>query len=230
MRAGAQPNSPFRPPLWRDRWQAGLALAASLEPWRGRPETVLVALPRGGVPVAAAVSETLALPVATWAVRKLAHPAAPEYAVGALAPLDVVLWDQEAVRRCGLSADQQQLLLASQQQELQRRQRLFDDPAPAQLRGRHLLVIDDGIATGLTVRAALHSLRLTQPASLLLAVPVVDRRVVPALQPLVDQLVPLAVVDRLRAVGEWFDHFEQLTDRQVLELLDQHGRIRQALP
>jgi putative phosphoribosyl transferase len=175
--------------------------------------------------VAAAMAGVLALPVATWAVRKLSHPAAPEYAIGALAPLDVELWDGSAVQRFGLTPAQQQLLLEHERQELGRRQQLFGDPDPALLRGRHLLVIDDGIATGFTVRAALTSLRQTQPASLVLAVPVVDQRVVPRLQALVDELVPLAVVDHLRAVGEWFSHFEQLSDQQVLDLLAQHGRV-----
>ena len=202
-----------------------MALAELLRGWRGHTNAVLVALPRGGVPVAAAMAGVLGLPVATWAVRKLSLPAAPEYAIGALAPLDVVLWDASAVQGFGLTPAQQQLLLEHERQELGRRQQLFGDPDPALLRGRHLLVVDDGIATGFTVRAALTSLRQTQPASLVLAVPVVDQRVVPRLQALVDELVPLAVVDHLRAVGEWFSHFEQLSDQQVLDLLAQHGRV-----
>ncbi len=183
-----------------------------------------MALPRGGVSVAAALAETLELPLTTWAVRKLAHPAAPEFAIGAMAPLEVVLWDEAAVRACGLTQDQQDQLLEQQRRELRRRQSCFGDPSPEQLQGRHLLVVDDGIATGFTVRAALESLRRCRPASLRLAVPVVDRRVVPLLEPLVEELVALAVVDHLRAVGEWFAHFEQLSDQQVLALLAQHGR------
>lgn len=175
--------------------------------------------------MAAALAELLDLPLTTWAVRKLAHPAAPEFAIGAIAPLDVVLWDEAAVHACGLSPDQRAQLLSQQRQELQRRQACFGDPAPEQLQGRHLLVVDDGIATGFTVRAALQSLRRCQPASLRLVVPVLDRRVLPLLEPLVEELVALAVVDHLRAVGEWFAHFEQLSDQQVLALLAQHGRI-----
>lgn len=201
-----------------------------LQGWQARRDALLLGLPRGGVAVAAAVADQLQLQLATWAVRKLTHPTAPEYAIGALAPLGVVLWDQEAVRRFSLSPDQQQRLVEAQLLELERRQQLYGDPSAASLRGRHLLVIDDGIATGLTVRAALTSLRRTDPASLVLAVPVVDHRVVPLLQPLVDELVALAVVDHLRAVGEWFGHFEQLRDQQVLALLAQHGRIRADLP
>lgn len=202
-----------------------MELARALPAWRNHPGAVLVALPRGGVPVAAAIADQLHLPMATWSVRKLAHPAAPEYAIGALAALDVVLWDEAAVRQCGLTPGARQQLLDEQGRELDRRRRQFADPSPHLLQGRDLLVIDDGIATGYTVRAALASLRRTQPASLRLAVPVVDRRVVPLLEPLVDELVALAVVDHLRAVGEWFRHFEQLSDRQVLDLLAQHGRI-----
>jgi putative phosphoribosyl transferase len=209
--------------LWRDRREAGQALASALEAWRGRSDALLLGLPRGGVAVAAAVADQLQLPLATWSVRKLTHPMAPEYAIGALAPLGVVLWDQAAVRRFSLSPGQQQPLLEAQLQELERRRQLYGDPPAASLRGRHLLVVDDGIATGFTVRAALESLRRTDPASLLLAVPVVDRQVVSLLEPLVTELVVLAVVDHLRAVGEWFEHFEQLTDQQVLAFLAQHG-------
>lgn len=214
---------PGSPPLWRDRQQAGAQLAERLRPWQGRPAARLVALPRGGVPVAAAIADRLHLPLCTWAVRKLAHLAAPEYAIGALAPMDVVLWDDVAVRAAGLTPLQQEQLLEAQRQELQRRRCRFGDPDPRQLAGADLLVIDDGIATGLSVRAALASLRRAEPASLVLAVPVLDRRVLPLLEPLVDQLVALAVVDHLRAVGEWYEHFEQVGDAQVLALLGQHA-------
>lgn len=190
----------------------------------------MLGLPRGGVAVAAAVADQLQLPLATWAVRKLTHPLAPEYAIGALAPLGVVLWDQAAVQHFNLSPGQQKPLLDAQLQELERRRQLYGDPAAGSLRGRHLLVIDDGIATGFTVRAALESLRRTDPASLVLAVPVVDRRVVPLLEPLADELVVLAAVEQLHAVGEWFEHFEQLSDQQVLALLAQHGPTRAASP
>jgi len=186
---------------------------------------VLVALPRGGVEVAAAAADVLGLPLTTWAVRKICHPVAPEYAIGAIAPLQVELWDGQAVRRLRLPPQQRQQLLAQEGEELRRRQQRFGDASAEQLQGRPLLVIDDGIATGFTVRAALTSLRRTEPASLLLAVPVLDRRLLPQLQPLVDELVALAVVDQLRSVGEWFAQFEQLSDQQVLALLAQHGRV-----
>jgi len=211
-------------PLWTDRQEAGRALAARLADHRGQgATTTLVALPRGGVAVAAAMAQELQLPLVTWAVRKLAHPSQPEYAIGALAPGGWVLWDEESVRRMGLSQAQQQRLLAEQQAELERRQRTYADPSPETLRHRWLVVVDDGIATGLTAQAALRSLRQLQPAGLILAVPVLDRRVISTLAPLAERLEALAVVEGLEAVGSWYRRFDQLDDDDVVQLLARHG-------
>lgn len=212
--------------LWPDRHQAGVALAARLMSWQGVPRALVVGLPRGGVVVAAAVAETLQLPLATWAVRKLAHPAEPEVAVGAVAPGDVLLWDEPDLPRLHLDGALRRRIVATQAQELRRRQRLYGDPAPAELRGRPLLVVDDGVATGLTVRAALASLRRCDPARLVLAVPVIDRQVADRLRPLVDDLVTLAAVERLTAVGAWFGRFDPVEDREVLALLGRGIRRR----
>ncbi|MEB3171337.1 MAG: phosphoribosyltransferase family protein [Synechococcaceae cyanobacterium] len=210
------------PPLWRDRREAGLALARRFADLRGHGEgALLLALPRGGVAVAAAMAEVLGLPLACWAVRKIAHPASPETAIGAIAPGGVVLWQGSGGGGWPLAEADRTALVAEQRRELERRQRRFGDPDPASLRGRHLVVVDDGIATGMTARAALISLRRLEPASLALAVPVVDRRVLADLEPLVERLEALAVVDGLRAVGEWFEQFEQLDDGAVLALLAQ---------
>jgi putative phosphoribosyl transferase len=113
----------------------------------------------------------------------------------------------------------QQGWLQEEERELARRQALFGDPDPQQLHGRHLVVIDDGIATGMTVRAALLSLQRLQPASLTLAVPVVDREVAEQLAPLVNRVETLALVDDLRAVGMWYEEFNQLSDGEVIALL-----------
>jgi len=207
-------------PLWRDRREAGRQLARSLTAWRGHPQALVIGLPRGGVAVAAEVAEQLHLPLASWAVRKLAHPAAPEVAVGAIAPGGVLIWDEPYLRQLHLDPLLRRQLVAQQDDELRRRQRLFGDPLPSSLRGRPLLVVDDGVATGLTVRAALESLRQAKPAHLLLAVPVIDQLVAARLRPLVDELVALAEVDGLMAVGSWYERFEQLDDAQVKALMD----------
>ena len=213
------PRSALQPPLWRDRWEAGEALAAAMQRWRGDPSAVVIGLPRGGVVVAAAVAEALQLPLASWAVRKLAHPQAPEVAVGAIAPGGVLLWDEPYLRQLHLDPQLRRELVATQDRELHRRQRLYGDPPAASLRGRTLLVVDDGIATGLTMRAALQSLRQTQPARLGLAVPVLDERLLDRLSPLVDELVALAAVHSLQAVGFWYERFEPVEDHEVIRLL-----------
>ena len=206
--------------LWYDRREAGRGLAERFEDLRGRAaDCTLVALPRGGVPVAAEMAMALGLPLVTWAVRKVAHPAYPEYALGAVAPGGVVLWDEREGGFLRLGEEERQELVRNQEGELERRRRVFGDPSAAELRGRHLIVVDDGIATGMTTRAALASLRRVEPASLTLAVPVVDRRLIPDLEAVTDRLEILRVVDGLRAVGEWYEHFEQLDDGDVLSWL-----------
>jgi putative phosphoribosyl transferase len=214
-RGGQEPT----PPLWRDRHQAGAALAARLQDWRQRPGVVVIGLPRGGVVVAAALADALELPLASWAVRKLAHPCSPEVAVGAIAPGGVLLWDEPYLRQLHLDPLLRRRLVAEQDHELRRRQRLYGDPPAATLRGLTLLVVDDGVATGLTVRAALESLRQAGPARIVLAVPVLDQSVALRLLPLVDELVALAEVASIRAVGLWYERFEPVADAEVLRLL-----------
>jgi putative phosphoribosyl transferase len=215
----------FHPPLWRSRQEAGAALADRLraQEWP-TGQTVLLALPRGGVPVGAEVARRLGLPLATWSVRKVADPSWPELAIGAVAAGGVMVW-RDGGERAAHNQERlarQQGWLQEEERELARRQALFGDPDPHHLQGRHLVVIDDGIATGMTVRAALLSLKRLQPASLTLAVPVVDREVAEELAPLVNRLEALALVDDLRAVGLWYEDFNQLSDGEVIALLGQN--------
>lgn len=206
-------------PYWTDRATAGRELAVRLHSWAQRSDTILVALPRGGVAVAAEIARALALPLTTWAVRKLALPTSPEFAIGAIAPGGVVLWDPASSRGLINYPDLRRTILEREDHELQRRQLLFADAEPGELRGRQLIVVDDGIATGLTVRAALLSLRQLEPQRLILAVPVVANRVLKELLGLVDEAVVLAPVDDLLAVGCHYFRFEQLSDNDVLDLL-----------
>lgn len=210
------------PPLWADRDEAGRQLAQRCADLRDRPGTLLLGLPRGGVAVAAAMAEELHLPLASWSVRKLTDPAWPELAIGAVAPGGVVLWAEENRTGAPLSQDRRRELVRHEQLEMARRQRRYGDPVPELLRGRHLVVVDDGIATGLTARAALLSLQRLQPASLCLAVPVLDRLLLPDFEALVQRIVALAVVRWLQAVGFWYERFEQLDDATVIRLLARH--------
>lgn len=209
-------------PLWSNRTVAGLALAQQLQAWRGRStDTTVIGLPRGGIAVAAAAAMQLQLPLASWAVRKLTLPSQSEYAIGAIAAGPAVAWNTSALRQFGLTQQRLQACIAGESAELLRRQQLYGDPPMADLKGRNLLVVDDGIATGMTAEAAVLSLRQVQPAALVLAVPVLDRQVAIKLRPLVDQLIAVAEVDDLQAVGAYYETFEQLSDATVLSLLEQ---------
>ena len=205
---------------WRDRREAGQELSQKLltlgEGWL-RSNTVVVALPRGGVPVALEVAKALQAPLTTWSVRKLARAQAPEVAVGAIAAGGIELWDSNSEEIPTLERRQ---LLAKEHQELNRRRQYFNDGPIEQLRGKRLIVIDDGIATGMTVAAALRSLQAIRPNQLILAVPVVDQEVITHLQKLCDRLIPLKVVSNLHAVGEYFENFDQLRDEDVINLLE----------
>jgi putative phosphoribosyl transferase len=170
------------------------------------------------------MADGLGLPLASWAVRKITDPSWPEVAIGAVAPGGVVLWGPPE-QATGLSRQQRGQLVRQQQAELLRRQSRYGDPDPRSLAGLHLVVVDDGIATGLTARAALLSLRRLGPTSLGLAVPVVDRRLVPELEALVERLEMLAVVSHLQAVGPWYERFEQLDDSAVIKLLARAGQL-----
>jgi putative phosphoribosyl transferase len=205
--------------LWRDRHHAGRALAERLMPWRRHPDALVLGLPRGGIVVAAEVARALELPLASWAVRKLAHPRAPELALGAIAPGGVLIWDDAITSTQGLDAALRQRIVAEQSRELERRRRLYGDPALSSLGQRPLLVVDDGVATGLTVRAALQSLQQANPSQLVLAVPVIDRQLAGRLRLQLDELIALAEVDDLGAVGAWYQHFDPVTDTQVLDLM-----------
>jgi putative phosphoribosyl transferase len=212
-------TSPASPPLWRDRQEAGCALGRLLAARGPLPSrALLLGLPRGGVVVAAALATVLPCPLRSWSVRKIADPSWPELAIGAIAGDDVSVWregpagpQQQRARRCGW--------LQREESELRRRQQLYGDPAAAELQDRPLIVVDDGIATGMTVLAALQALRRLNPTRLCLAVPVLDRQIRAQLEPLLDQLDALVVADGMRTVGEWYVHFAPVSDAEVLRLL-----------
>lgn len=208
-------------PCWIDRRAAGQELASRLASQAAPSDsTILVALPRGGVAVAAELARQLRLPLTTWAVRKLALPSSPEFAIGALAPGEVVLWDPSSSQVLLHDPDLRRRILERESRELRRRQQLFGDARPDQLRHRELILVDDGIATGLTAQAALVSLRQLQPRQLILAVPVAASQALQTLRQLVDEVVVLAELDDLIAVGCHYLRFDQLSDADVLALLE----------
>jgi putative phosphoribosyl transferase len=209
---------------WRDRRKAGQELVTTLQAigkeWLDT-NSMVVALPRGGVAVGHEVAMGLGVPMTTWSVRKLARARAPEIAIGAIAAGGIEVWDSSSG---AIPMQECQQLLAKETQELNRRRQCFEDGPVERLRGKNLIVVDDGIATGMTVMAALHSLQEVKPKQLILAVPVVDQKLIRPLQQLCDQLISLKIVPHLRAVGDYFENFEQLDDREVIRLLKDANR------
>ena len=201
-----------------DRADAGKRLAKALAVYRAT-NAVVLALPRGGVVVGAVIASTLGLPLDIIAVRKIGHPNNEEYAIGAVNAEGTLLWD-EAAR--GVDEVWLQEEAARQQREAQRRAILYRGArAPLDLAGKIAIIVDDGIATGLTMRLAIASVKAQNPARVVVAVPVAPSDSVHAISNEVDETIVLAPADEfLGAVGAHYDRFEQVDDDEVVRLMD----------
>jgi putative phosphoribosyl transferase len=214
---------------FHDRAAAGRALAAQLVAQVEGPVPLILALPRGGVPVAFVVAQALDLPLDLLLVRKLGVPGHEELAMGAIAEGGVQLLNDEVVRTLHITPTTIAAAAARERQELERRARVYrGDRRPPDLQGRTLILIDDGLATGTTMRAAIAAARAQRPASIIAAVPVADRSVVAALGAEVDRLIVIEIVDDLGAIGLWYHNFTQVSDEEVCGLLRQAERLRSA--
>ena len=215
------------PPLFADRRSAGRLLAARLsrrlaDP-RGREagELLVLALPRGGVPVAREVADALAAPLDVLVTRKIGYPHQPELGVGAIAEGGEPVYDEELLARLGLSRAALRPVAERERAELERRVRVYrGGQPPPDVTGRTVLLVDDGLATGVTAKAALRSLRDRSAGRTVLAVPVGAPSALAEMHREADAVVALAAPETFRAVGEWYVAFGQLADSDVLRLLD----------
>lgn len=204
-----------------DRAEAGRALGAALrQQWTGEPPVVL-GLPRGGVPVAAPVAAALQAPLDVLVVRKLGTPGRPELAMGAIASGGIRVLNLSALRRRGIDDAAVERVAAQELVELERQERAFrGERARPELSGRTVVLVDDGLATGATLRAAVEAVRTTAPARVVAAVPVGAPEAVALLERVADELVCLHAPSRFGAVGAYYRDFTQTTDAQVQALLE----------
>ena len=210
---------------FRDRTEAGQWLAQKLATYAHRPEVLVLALPRGGVPVAFEVARALDAPLDVFLVRKLGVPGREELAMGAIATGGVRVLNEEVVEALRIPEEVIAVAAAREQQELRRRERLYRDDRPGpQVRGRTIILIDDGLATGSTMRAAAAALRQQQPACLIVAVPTAAPETCAEFQAEVDEVICATTPDPFYAVGLWYEDFSQTTDEEVRDLLERAAK------
>src|SRR3954469_12186260 len=211
--------------IFHDRHDAGRQLAARLGEYAGREDVLVLALPRGGVPVGYEVARELDVPLDVFLVRKLGVPGHEEYAFGAIATGGVRVLDTQLVESLGLPAEWIEAIDAKERRELERRERAYrGDRPPPDVAGRTVILVDDGLATGSTMRAAIEALQEAEPASVVVAVPVADPGVCADLRRRVDEVVCLATPQPFGAVGAWYEDFSQTSDAEVRELLSRARR------
>lgn len=216
---------------YADRQDAGRALAAHLGAYANRPDVLVLALPRGGVPVAFEVAAALAAPLDVFLVRKLGVPGQEELAMGAIASGGVRVLVESVIHQLAIPPSAVEAATERESRELERRIRDYrgDRPKP-EVAGRTVILVDDGIATGASIRAAIVALRAMRPARLVVAVPVAAPETCAALAPLVDDIVCALTPEHFIAVGLWYEDFSPTTDKEVRALLAEAWRTLPVVP
>jgi putative phosphoribosyl transferase len=206
---------------FRDRAHAGQLLSHKLKAYADRRDVLILALPRGGVPVAREIARFLHAPLDVFLVRKLGAPGQEELAMGAIASGGVRVLNDEVVQALRVSSRVIDFVTARESQELARREHLYRDGRPAhEIAGRTLIVADDGLATGSTMRAAIAALRQAEPQRIVIAVPIAAAPTCKELGEEVDELVCLHTPEPFYSVGFWYEDFSQTGDEEIREILE----------
>ncbi len=212
--------------IFRDRVEAGRELAERLRTYADRSDVVVLALPRGGVPVGYEVAEALGAPLDVFLVRKLGTPGHRELAMGAIASGGVRVLNDEVIRWLRLTPAQIESVAREEEQELSRREAAYKEGRESvPLQDRVVILVDDGLATGSTMRAAVHAVRRRGPGRVVVAVPVGARETCRDLQAIADEVVCASAPEHFAAVGQWYLNFDQTTDDEVRELLRRAAQV-----
>lgn len=215
-------------PRFQNRREAGRLLAERLGDYQGVPNLIVLGLPRGGVPVAAEVATRLGAPLDVLVVRKLGLPAQPELAMGAIAPGGVCYLNQDIVETLGIPRDVLEAVASHERAELERREREYRDGLPpVDVQGRTVILVDDGIATGATVSAAITALRAMGADRIVVATPTTSPEAFAQLSHQADAVVAVLVPETFYGVGQWYEDFSQTTDAEVRSVL---AHARKAIP
>lgn len=210
------------PPIFYDRHDAGRQLGEVLREMNIEGDILVLALPRGGVPVGYEVAKALGAPLDVWVTRKIGAPGNPEFAIGAVASDGTLILDEEVITQLGIPQEYIDAEVERQMAEIERRLELYRGERPKpRIEGRTVILVDDGVATGSTVRASLMALRKRNPAQLILAVGVGPPSTIRMLEHYADEVVVLATPEPFWAVGRFFRHFEQTSDEEVMRLLEE---------
>lgn len=220
---GEYSGEPMKP--FANRTDAGRRLVRRLEHYARRSDVLVLALPRGGLPVGYEVAKALGAPLDVLVIRKLGLPGQPELAMGAIASGGVRVLNPDVVDSLAIPEDVLERVAASEEAELERRDRAYrGNRPPPDVRGRVVILVDDGIATGSTVRAALRVLRAQAPARLVVAVPTAAREIFEELEQEADEVIVVMTPSPFMAISLWYDDFSQLTDEEVRRFLDEARR------
>ena len=206
--------------LFQDRFEAGRVLASKLGEFSGRNDVVVLALPRGGVPVGYEVARALRAPLDVFVVRKLGTPGQEELAMGALASGGITVLNREVIQALGIPQQTIDAAVTREERELARREREYRDGRPAaSIRGHVAILVDDGLATGSSMRVAAKALRKEAAAQIVVAVPVASPSTCADFETVVDKVVCATTPEPFRTVGQWYRDFSQTTDEEVRDLL-----------
>lgn len=212
--------------LLQNRSIAGKQLADKLQPYKNAVDTIVLALPRGGVPVAYQIATILNLPFDVFIVRKLGFPDHKEYAMGAIAGNETCLFNTQALEQTNISYEDIKAVISKEKAELERRNELYrQNREMPNLHPKRVIIVDDGIATGASIKVALLALEKLQPKEIILAVPVLPANSINEIELLVDKLIYLIAPEIFYGVGQWYEDFPQVSDSEVIELLNKNIKL-----